>query len=662
MKKQTKRRLARSGLSFFLVAALILQGYAFVRTPTSARASQQPNGALKRVIVRYRGDAALANSRNTVADQVAELKQRQQWLGEQFSATPGYKYIIHAPSQLPFLIMNVDASGERSLKSNPNILSVEEDQILKPNMMDAVGLVGGSVATGFSDGSTNFTGDGTVIAVIDDGVDKSHPSLDGAVVSEACFSLPETEYTDVTVSSACPGGATSSTAADSGTPCDNDCGHGTAVAGAAAMRAVSATIDRDGGGPGDSETVNLSGIAKSAEIIAIKAMFKITEKTGQDDFCGNAGDETEVCYRPSIGLGVLGLNRVLELQNSGSLTGKVVSANFSVGSTTQFHDNEAQCSASSADATAYNLSAAVLKYANIAPIVAAGNSGNGVNQNKISSPGCLSNVIGVSATSKTNAMSTYSNAGPLTDLVAPGGDWSGSGDPFAQLLLLPEPGTGLETTMGTSFAAPIVAGAWAVVREKAPTASVNTILKLFQDTGLSVTENRSGYTAMSHKRISVDDALAAADDLPSISAVETEEEDIVGGSSVPVAVSTTNATSCQAYSGSTSVATGSVSSGTSTLNITAPSSVGNATYKIECSDAQNNIAQMNFVLSVATAGQGDNETPGPVIDDDNTDWVPGVPNAGAVFRARLLVSMSISVGLLLFLQRRLLFGIVGSKA
>ena len=122
------------------------------------------------------------------------------------------------------------------------------------------------------------------------------------------------------------------------------------------------------------------------------------------------------------------------------------------------------------------------------------------------SPACISSVVSVGSTDDGSSssdgssettldeVSDFSNSSPELDLLAPG-RWitsSYSENYFA-------------TGSGTSQAAPHVAGAWAVLKSKAPNASVEQVLSSLKSTGVSITDPRNNIT---RPRIQVDAALS----------------------------------------------------------------------------------------------------------------------------------------------------------
>jgi uncharacterized repeat protein (TIGR01451 family) len=61
------------------------------------------------------------------------------------------------------------------------------------------------------------------------------------------------------------------------------------------------------------------------------------------------------------------------------------------------------------------------------------------------------------------------------------------------------------------MATPMVTGAWAVVKQKAPSASVDDVLAAFRSTGTSVNDGRSGGSVTDMRRINLDLALGQFD-------------------------------------------------------------------------------------------------------------------------------------------------------
>ena len=119
-------------------------------------------------------------------------------------------------------------------------------------------------------------------------------------------------------------------------------------------------------------------------------------------------------------------------------------------------------------------------------------SGNEYYTNAVSSPACVANAVAVGSTNDSDLVSSLSNSSNLVDLLAPG-----------EYITSSVPGGGYESWRGTSMAAPHVAGAWAVLRQRYPTASVSQILGYLQTTGVLITDSKNGITK---PRIQVDAA------------------------------------------------------------------------------------------------------------------------------------------------------------
>src|SRR5262245_53732525 len=147
----------------------------------------------------------------------------------------------------PYLALEVDADGLRQLESATSYVSrVLEDAVHMPLLPQSVPLIEGNQAW-----AAGFDGTGSVVAILDTGVDKSHPFLAGKVVDEACFS----STVPLQTTTLCPNGQSSQFGAGAGLNCPlsvNGCFHGTHVAGIAA-------------GNGAGAGVSYSGVAKGAK-------------------------------------------------------------------------------------------------------------------------------------------------------------------------------------------------------------------------------------------------------------------------------------------------------------------------------------------------------------------------------------------------------------
>jgi hypothetical protein len=416
--------------------------------------------------------------------------------------------------------------------------------------------------------------------------------------------------------------------------------HGTATLAAAGGRATT-----DG-------TDDYSGVAKAAKLFPIKVLTGYQEVSGGDDVCGD-GATISKCWSFDLEGALSGLNKVLQMQNDHTLSDPIVAVNNSYGADAHYAD--ATTCDQDAESAAFLPVIASLKAANIAPIFSSGNSGNVdagngqdvfSNQNKVSWPSCITGAISVGASTKTDGMTYYSEAGARTDLVAPGGDLSTNGDDG---ILLPDQTTGLTAWQGTSFSAPIVAGAWAVARQKNPTTTVDTMKRIFQETGTAVTENRSGYTALTHKRVQLDDALAALTNKPSVTSLTPEGSDFTEGDTVSIDITAPNATTCTLGSN-----TATITGGTGVITVTATS--GSQTYNVVCADGSGYAAQqaVGFVAGASTNFPAD-----PSAGSDGEILLPaqpGVPNTGLALLmskpAVIAAATVTSAGALLVISRK----------
>ena len=117
------------------------------------------------------------------------------------------------------------------------------------------------------------TGAGWKVAVLDTGVQASHPFFGGRVTGEACFS--DANGASFLSTSLCPGGAPTQVGPGAGMDCEltsSGCGHGTHVAGIAA------------GANGTGSLAGHSGVAPGAEILAVQVFSRFTEASA----CGTS--------------------------------------------------------------------------------------------------------------------------------------------------------------------------------------------------------------------------------------------------------------------------------------------------------------------------------------------------------------------------------------
>jgi len=353
---------------------------------------------------------------------------------------------------IPFVGLATDANGMARLRASGLVRVIEEDRLARRSLLESAPLVNAPAAWAASD-----TGAGWAVAVLDTGVDKVHPFLTGKVVSEACYSTNNNR----TAYSVCPGGVTASTAPGSGVNCSvsqygGGCQHGTHVAG----------IVAGANGPGGA-----AGVAKGASLIAVQVFSYFPS---YQDVLSYTSDQ------------IKGLERVYALRD----TYAIAAVNMSLGG----GQYTSTCDSSN---TAIKAAIDNLRSVGIATVIASGNNGY---LNAISAPACVSSAISVGATcdasdtgycaTGVNGVAGYSNIASFMSLLAPGSYINSS-----------VPGGTYANWSGTSMATPHVAGAWAVLKQAAPSLSVSSALNHLRSTGLLVNDTRSGGSVSGLRRI-----------------------------------------------------------------------------------------------------------------------------------------------------------------
>jgi subtilisin len=349
---------------------------------------------------------------------------------------------------IPFVAMEVNETQLQLLTASPDVRSIESDAVYAPTLAESTPLIGATRAW-----TTGYAGSGWAVAVLDTGVDSAHPFLAGKVISEACYSTTVAGQSD----SLCPGGAASTTAPGSGRPCAlSNCSHGTHVAGIAVGHGAS-----------------FSGVARDASLIAIQVFSSFSTSE-----CGSPP-----CVLSYASDQILGLEHVYALRS----TYNIAAVNLSLGSRDVF--------TSPCDSDATKAIIDQLRAADIATVIASGNDSSTVG---LSAPACISTAISVASTTDgtsgpADRVSAFSNTNQFLSLFAPG-----------ETILSSVPGGGFTNFNGTSMAAPHVAGAWAIMKSRRPSATISEIMEAFVATGTPILDPGNG---ISKPRINVDLAL-----------------------------------------------------------------------------------------------------------------------------------------------------------
>lgn len=327
---------------------------------------------------------------------------------------------------VPALVARATARGLALLAEHPDVRHVDLVAPVRALVQESVPLVELDHLH-----ASGLDGTGSVVAVVDTGVDATHPEFDGAVVAEHC----------ICTSACCPGGVTE---ADGPGSAQDDHGHGTSVAGVVAA---------DG---------SLIGGAPGASIVAVKVLNASGSGTVEDVVDGL---DWLVTSAPAVDVVNLSLG-------SGSYTG--------------------DCDNADANTMAYADAVDALRAVGVLTVAATGNDGSG---STMDAPACVSGSVSVGAvwdedlgsqtvlgctdpTTAPDQVTCYSNSNDHTDLFAPG----------SRIRTLKSGGT-KRYVNGTSFAAPFAAACAGVLRGARPLATPDDLEEALRTSNVTVTDS-----------------------------------------------------------------------------------------------------------------------------------------------------------------------------
>jgi len=347
--------------------------------------------------------------------------------GSGFSPTARWNAVTAMPGL-------VTRAGLERLSSDPEVARIDIDRGGHATDAESLPLIGGDVAH-----SEGLSGKGVTIAVLDSGIDETHPDLASSLVAEHCVVIPN----------GCPSGASEQ---DGPGSARDDNGHGTNVAGIIAADGKVAPI----------------GVAPDVSLVAVRVL--------------DGSGRFETSAQVVSALNWIALNHP-----------EVRVINMSFGTNQLFSGT---CDGATAYTLAFASAVATLRARGITVIASSGNSASAT---LMAAPACVSGVIAVGAVydsslgpvsfpnvctdaqTAADQVTCFSNGGSALDLLAPGALITSTGR-----------GGGISTYLGTSQASPHVAGATALLLQHDPSRNPDAIESLLKSTGAPITDPRNG--------------------------------------------------------------------------------------------------------------------------------------------------------------------------
>lgn len=420
----------------------------------------------------------------------------------------------HLYESLPAMTVDVDANALQQLLDDAEVASIEPNLTMVPALHDTTTQIGMPAVW-----NAGYDGSGWAVAVFDSGTYSAHHFFGpGRVTWEGCFSTASTQPTGPAFASFCPNGGTIDLSSSSAEPCPvADCDHGTEVAGVAAGHDFLA--------PGG----ELSGVARGSSIMS----FLVTSLACADNPCQPSA-QNGVTYQLCDTIAALNYINVAFGQTPNPFA-HLAAINMSYTTTTSNNYTVrygSDCSVTpkpcSCDYGTLTNAVAAVEAHGIAVVAA---SGNYSTTSSLPVPACVPGIVTVGGVTKGDVFWTHSDFSPELDLLAPASgysntvatdgifmgipysvfptDWSNpTYDPGAYGQYISSTSGTQYWRVGTSFAAPHVAGAFAVLRQAAPDLPLSFLINDLKNSGARIPTPGSTYTP----RIDVNAAMTLAND------------------------------------------------------------------------------------------------------------------------------------------------------
>ncbi len=439
---------------------------------TRLKAAALGTGSVPVVVELAVPNIVMLTSRSSAAGTQAGLVQADGALSTAIAAVAQaevarLRAVPHIPGRIfpyiPFMSLSVSERALEILQASPTVLDINEDRLAKPTLDNTVNIVEASNAW-----ARGFDGAGWYVAILDTGIRASHAFFVGKTVREACFALGQDGAGGA---GDCPNGLASDISSPHpAQPYPSSFAgyeHGTHVTGIAA-------------GEDTQRVPPLYGVARRANVVAVQ----IFSKFPSSPFCDPPGSSCVNTWDSDL---IAGLNYVYSLR----LTHNLAAVNMSLSGAGPFNDQTSCDNGNSATKAIIDS----LRSAGIASIIATGNEGF---CDGIGAPACISSAISVGSVNDSDSEAASNNYGALLDLFAPG---------VSVLSSVASSDTAYASLSGTSMATPHVTGAWAILKQAVPSATVTEAFNALQSTGGSIANACSGSGTYPQHRIRINSAI-----------------------------------------------------------------------------------------------------------------------------------------------------------